>query len=135
MKYFAIAFFIFSILFFASCSKEEVKVNSSFINGTIGERSTVIEIEVSKVSYTIDAGEMEVHFSASHDFSEVVVESTQHLKFEDAGGSQSTLTFQTQSFNGSNGNLDITFLVGSNNLSGLDLTNVQEIIIEDEIIE
>ena len=78
---------------------------------------------------------MDVYFTASYDFTEAELEPTQYLKFEDAAGNQSTLVFQTESFVGSNGALDATFLVGSNSLTGLTLTEAQEIIIEDTIPE
>ena len=128
--------FIISILFLTSCSKENISPSSNFIDGTtINDRSTIVEIEVAKVTYQVDNGIMDIHFTASFDFTEAVLEPTQYFKFEDASGNLSTLTFQTESFDGSNGVLDATFLVGSNNLTGLTLTEAQDVIIEDIVPE
>lgn len=136
MKYLSLAFFVILILFLSSCSQEELVLQSKLTDtSVVTERSTTIEIEVSKVTYDVDGGEMDIHFSASFDFSEAVLESTQYLKFQDTSGSFSTLVFQTKDFAGVNGALDVTLLVGANNLTGLTLTNAQEIIIEDVVPE
>lgn len=136
MKNLSLILFVFFILFLASCSKEEVILQSELTEeSAVFERSTTIEIEVSKVTYNVDGGEMDIHFSASYDFSEAVLESMQYLKFQDASGNLSTLVFQTQHYTGANGTLDVTLLVGSNNLAGLTLTSAQEVIIEDIVPE
>ena len=128
-------FLLVSVLFFASCTKEAIDLTENQIETTVGERSTTIEITVGKVSATEDSGELTVDFTGDFDFTDEVLEVTQYLNFEDASGNPSTLTFQVNSFTGSNGALQAVFAIGGNNLAGLSLTEVQEIIIEDFHIE
>ena len=129
-------FSLFTILFLVtSCSKEPILIPETNDLGVITERSIVIEIEVTEITNSRVGDEFLIDFQGAFDFSEAVLEPTQHLKFEDVNGNESTLTFQVNSFAGSNGTLDVNFAVGSNNLIGLDLVGVQEIIIEEEDIQ
>ena len=132
----SISFFaILVTLLFASCTKETIHIPETNDLGVITERSIVIEIEVTEITNSRVGDELLIDFQGAFDFSEAVLEPTQHLKFEDVNGNESTLTFQVNSFAGSNGTLDVNFAVGSNNLIGLDLVGVQEIIIEDGDVE
>ena len=132
----SISFFaILVTLLFASCTKETIHIPETNDLGVITERSIVIEIEVTEITNSRVGDELLIDFQGAFDFSEAVLEPTQHLKFEDVNGNESTLTFQVNSFAGSNGTLDVNFAVGSNNLIGLDLVGVQEIIIEDSEVQ
>ena len=149
-----ISIFTFAtILFFTACTKETMLLpeNASpdtieSFNSTKKSTNTTAEsnveftsfssqLEVSVISYTVAGNELLVDFSGSYDFSEVTLEDTQHLVLVDANGNQSTLSFEVSHFTGSNELLQTTFAVGGNNLFGLELTEVQSIIIEDVIME
>lgn len=123
------------VLCFASCTKEVLVDSAISINTSIEQRSSTIELPVSKVTYSVVSGEMLVNFQASVDFSQAVLENTQYLKFLDSSGNESTLTFQTSAYTGDVGLLETTFEVGANSLTGLTLMEIQEIVIEDETIE
>ena len=130
---------IIGIIFFASCSKDSIAIGlelpSNQIEMTVGERSTSVEIFVQEVSSSEVGGQLTVNFSANYDFTEAILESTQHLNFVDPNNNLSTLTFQVDSFTGLNGDLQVVFAVGTNNLAGLNMTGAQEVIIEDLHIE
>ena len=129
-------FSLFTILFLVtSCSKEPILIPETNDLGVITERSIVIEIEVTEITNSRVGDELLIDFQGAFDFSEAVLEPTQHLKFEDVNGNESTLTFQVNSFTGGNGSLNTAFAIGSNNLIGLELVGLQEIIIEEDIIQ
>ena len=124
-----------STLFFASCTKESITLPTEEIEATIKERSTTVEIEVSEISSSDNGTELFLDFSANFDFSEAIVEPIQYLTFSDGAGNTSTLSFSVNSYTGNNGSLQIEFTIGSNNLAGLDLTSIQNVIIDDLHIE
>lgn len=97
--------------------------------------SVTIQLPVVEMNSSEVAGELLVEFSGSYDFRGVVLEDTQYLVFEDANNQESTLTFQVNSYSGGNGTLDATFSIGGNDLTGLDLTGLQSIIIEEGTIQ
>ena len=131
-----ISFFILSTVFFlTSCSQEAVLNPAIDRLDTIAERSTTLELEVTQVEYEIDNGIISVAFSATYDFTEAILEPTQYLTFDDGSGNISTLTFSVNTTAGTNGTLDADFQVDGNNLAGLHLVEIQEIIIEDLIVE
>lgn len=135
ISFFAFPIVIGTILFFASCTKDALTIPETNAGGTIAERSTTIQLPVERVGSVEASGEYIVDFASSDDFTNVILEPTQYLKYEDASGNISTLTFSVNSFTGSIGALNAVFAIGSNDLSGLTLTEVQEIIIEDNIIQ
>ncbi len=124
-----------TLLFFASCTKEALHTPETNTIGAIAERSTTIQLPVARVSSSEESGEYTVDFTGSYDFTDSVLEPTQYLNFDDGNGNISTLTFSVISFTGSNGALNAVFAIGSNDLTGLSLTEMQEIVIEDQIIE
>ena len=129
-------FSFFAILFLVtSCTKEPILIPETNDLGVVAERSITIEIEVTEITNSRIGGELLIDFQAAYDFSEAVLEPTQYLNFVDGSGNQSTLSFQVNSFTGSNGALDVNFAVGANNLNGLELLGLQEIIIEDDELE
>jgi len=135
-KFFLFATLLCTALFFASCSKETIEIPTQpTIEGTVGERSTTVEIEVSEVSSSDNGTELFADFSANFDFTEAVLEPVQYFNFVDGSGNTSTLSFDVNSFAGSNGSLNVELAIGSNNLNGLSLTAIQDIIIEDLDLE
>lgn len=130
-----LAFFSCFIIACSSCSKETIDINLETPERVVSNRNTTLEIEVSEFSHTTDNGNLSVSFNSNFDFSEAVVEPSQVLKFSDGSGNVSALNFDVTSFDGSNGSLSMQFAIGGNNLSGLALLDVQEIIIEDLQIE
>lgn len=124
-----------TLLFFASCTKEALQTPEPNTIDQVAERSTTIELPVARVSSSEESGEYIVDFTSDYDFTEEVLEPTQYLDFTDANGNLSTLTFEVNSFSGSNGSLNAVFAIGANSLTGLSLAEVQEIIIDDVIIE
>lgn len=132
MRY-KISFLLLVFVFIlASCTKETPNITRSNI---VSERSTILQLEVAKVSAVEDSGLLSVDFTTVHDFTDAVLEPTQYLNFEDASGNPSTLIFQVYSFTCSNGALQAVFTVGGNDLAGLSLREAQEIIIEDDSME
>ena len=67
------------------------------------------------------------------DFKNASVLGQFHHTISDASGNTSTMTFQINSFAGTAGSVVTEFVIGSNELMGLDLAEVQEIIIEDDV--
>ena len=57
MKNFELFLLVISFFFLASCSKENITPSSNFIDDlVIVDRSTIVEIEVAKVTYQVDNG-------------------------------------------------------------------------------
>lgn len=131
-KFFFLATLLFALIFLASCSKETIELpTQTTIEGTVGERSTTVEIEVNEISSSDNGTEMFADFTTNFDFSETVLEPTQYLNFVDGNGNTSTLAFNVNTYTGSNDRLDVKFAIGSNSINGLTLSEIQEIIIED----
>lgn len=141
---------ILAVLFFTSCTKEEVPQNGRTIEsvgafwstidvlkaeGEAAERSTVLQIAVSNVFVQANSGVLETTFSSNYDLTGIELEPIQYLDFEDANGNTVLLTFEVVSHVAGNGVLEADFSIGSNNLSGLTLKEVQDIIIIDDFIE
>lgn len=141
-----------TLLFFASCSKEailepqtlnvektetaaEAFSETKNTTPTITVNDAVIQINVEKITATATAGEYFVGFSSTHDFSNEILEANQDLDFTDQNGNETTLSFTVNSSNGGAGWLEVTFSIGGNDLSGLDLKSQQKIVTEDIVID
>lgn len=148
MKNFTSFLTIVAILFFASCDKEDsqsaVDAATKFgatwnaieipgFHGGATTRSTVLQINVSKVMVQQSSGDLLTDLSSEYDLTGVRLEDDQYLRFEDANGNESVLTLTTNSYLGSNGALTASFAIGGNDLTGLTLKTEQFIII-DELI-
>jgi len=149
MKNTILFLFLATTLIFTACSKAELLepeppagvslANAERYYGPEGsetgasERSTLLQIAVEKVSEEETAGTLSLQLSTVYDLSEVTMESSQTLDFADANGNESTLTFAVQNYIGANGSLEVTFDLGGQSLSGLDVKTVQSFIIEDDL--
>ena len=154
-----LSIFVFAVIFLTSCSKESLIVPTTEDIQTFEEEtswtdveddsfgdvqamvvpdmpaaSITLQIQVARISEAQTSGEYTVDFSANYDFTDVVLENTQYLDFTDANGDPTTLTFNVNDFEGGVDNLSVTFAMGGNNLSGLTLATMQEIIIDDIVM-
>lgn len=137
-------------LFFVSCAKEEVPqptrtaqsigavwstIDVPMAEGEAAERSTVLQIAVSNVFVQANSGVLETTFSSNYDLTGIELEPIQYLHFQDSNENTVILTFEVNSYLAGNGSLEADFAIGGNNLAGLTLKEVQDIIIVDELIE
>lgn len=149
MKILISLFTIAAFLFFASCSKDAslstedaatrmgatwntIELSDSSSGATT--RSTVLQITVSKVLVQQISATLVTDLSSNYDLTGVILEDTQYLRFEDASGNESLLTFTVNNYLGDNGTLDVNFAIGGNDLTGLTLKTTQDIIIEDDLV-
>lgn len=130
ISYFALVI----VLFFASCTKEALVIPQNGQIEQIETRSQTITLQISEISSSDDGVEYTINFSSNYDFSDAVLESTQYLNFTDENENTSTLSFQLEQSTAATEGLTVVYLIGSNDLAGLELTGMQEIIIEDDII-
>lgn len=98
------------------------------------DASITIRLQVSEVSSFQTATEYSVGFSGNYDFRNVEIAASQSLKFTDANGNISNLTFSVNATVRGDGTLDIDFAKGNHVLTGLSLAAAQEIIVEDWIM-
>lgn len=148
--------FVLALVFvFSACTKEELLLpettliespNIDALESTMPpaqipaeaddiEYSVVNQLQVSKVSFSETAGELEVSFTGNYDFSSFILETDQNLRFTDTNGTESILAFVVNSSTASSGSLSVNFDLGTNNLSGLQLSLIQYIIIQDTVID
>ena len=106
-------------------SEEEVSVNTSFKS-----KST----EVTVITSSQSESEIIVQFDGDYNFSNAFIFGIQLLDFVDGNGKNSTLSFDVNGYQGANGSLDVTYAIGGNDLTGLDLKTSQSIVIVDEEI-
>lgn len=95
----------------------------------------VTEVEVSKVSLSQGGDELLVYFESDSDFSNSTLSIIQYLDFVDSNNTDQTLHFGVNGFAYDNGILEATFAIGTNNLTGLQLKELQYIIIEDITVD
>jgi len=91
-------------------------------------------VRVSRVTATQVGGEYIVDFAGDFDFTSAQLKNSQTLRFLDSNGVATSLSFATNSFVGSDGALQVTLAISSNDLTGLSLVTAQDIIIVDEIL-
>ena len=125
-------FFIVIVIsfFFTSCQKEVIaptQIQTS--EQTIDDRTASTEIEVTVESFSLQSGTVTVLVSSDDDLTEVTPETEQTLAF-DSGNV--TLSFQVNSHQVIGDDLEITFNLGGQNLSGYALDGGQFIIIDDD---
>lgn len=149
---FILAFF----LVFTSCTKEELILEPATIVETeiveqtmhsgrnevkpfedsMGESyMTVNEVQIFQTSSFIENDELVIDFLTTNDFSNETLETTQHLDFIDTAGNSSTLTFTINNYTDSPGHLYVAYALGTNDVTGLQLKNIQYIIIQDTVID
>ena len=134
------------LLVFTACTKEEIiietETNTSLqarsimedqVNDVSNSNGTV-EITVTKISSQETSSELQVDFSSNDDLTSVVLEGIQQLIFADANGDQVALTFDVNDFTGGNASLQVNFALDRNDLTGLTLESLQDIVIEDVIV-
>lgn len=160
MKNLVIFFFLASVILFSSCAKESIilpelnetsalenqnvlnpdkeeGLETPFLSNAEQENisaSVILQIQVSRITEQQLSGQYLIDFSANYDFTEIILEDTQHLDFTDANGNPSTLTFSVNDFAGDVNSLSVNFAIGSNSLSGLTFLALQEVIVEDIIM-
>ena len=130
----ALFFIVITIsFFFTSCQKEVIAptpIQTS--EQTISDRTASTEIEVAVVLSSLQSGTVTVLLSSEEDLTIVTPEAEQTLGFNSGG---TTLSFQVNSHQVIGDDLEITFNLGGQNLSGYALDGGQFIIIEDENFE
>lgn len=94
---------------------------------------TTLQLQVGEVTISTANGELSIEFTGNYDFSGVIPENTQHLKFEDVQNVLSTFSFDINNYLGENGRFEVDFDLGGNDLTGLELTPTQVVGIEDII--
>ncbi|MEM8527946.1 MAG: hypothetical protein AAGG68_25115 [Bacteroidota bacterium] len=138
----SVSFVLFTL---GSCSQEALDFNlqQDAPNNTLtmlenddvpvsnSSQSITVQTNVGEVTISIADGEMIVEFTANYDFSNIIPESTQHLDFEDVQSNLSTLSLDISSYLGESGRFEAIFDLGTHDLSGLELTQTQAIVIED----
>lgn len=154
MKALFIAFVSTTLFFFTSCTPDALLgIESQPITDTYYEENdenyktyqtrtspeiegenltTTIQLHVD--SYSVSAGMVTVNFSGDEDYSNTHVEDIQQIDFKDTAGNLTRLTFDVDSFSGRNEEIDITFDLNGQSLSGLQLEAIQYIVIQDDII-
>lgn len=123
--------FLIAVLsfFFTSCQKEAILEPVIIdVENTIADRAANAEIEVTVESFSLQSGTIAVVVSSNEDLTEVTPEVDQTLDFNSGNA---TLTFQVNSYQVIGENLEITFNLGGQNLSGYALDGGQFIIIEE----
>ena len=119
--------------FFTSCQKEVIaptQIQTS--EQTINDRTANTEIEVAVVLFSLQSGTVTVLVSADEDLTEVTPEAEQTLDFNSGNA---VFSFQVNSHQVIGDDLEITFNLGSQNLSGYALDGGQFIIIDDENVD
>ena len=142
-----------TLLLLASCSKEpmfqtEDVLESSSVVETVDDISLQSKnqkidntasangtsIPVSEISNSASLGELVVDFRSRYNFDGKGLEKTQTLDFTDGGGHVITLTFQVSTSSSLTGGVQVSYLIGGNDLSGLTIIVAQQIVIEDSVI-
>lgn len=116
-----------------SSTSFKVSDDEQFQSSAKGDKT--IQLQVISVIYSFSSNDFTVTFSGNHDFSNSEVKINQTLDFHNATSNTSTLSFQSSHPVGSTNLLQLTFDMGSHNLNGLNLGNLQEIIIEEDIVD
>ena len=150
--------FVLVVLIFTSCTKDNTVIPAldvaeiQDVDRTIIDKSEdalsiaptseipaeaipiTLRLQVTEVASFETSTTYTVDFTGNYDFTGVVVEDLQSLKFTDANGSPVSLNFSVNSYSGSNGTLNIVFAMGGNSIGGLGLDLAQEIIVEDHLM-
>ena len=121
------------VFFFTSCQKEVIaptQIQTS--EQTINDRTANTEIEVAVESFSLQSGTVTVLVSADEDLTEITPEAEQTLDFNSGNAA---LSFQVNSHQVIGDDLEITFDLGGQNLSGYALDGGQFIIIEESSVD
>ncbi|MEL6717756.1 MAG: hypothetical protein AAFP82_03490 [Bacteroidota bacterium] len=144
----SVSFVLFSL---GSCTQEtlvapDYQVSQAAPNNTLtilendeislsnSSQNFTIQVNVGDVTISTANNELTIEFTANYDFSNVIPESTQSLDFENAQSNISTFSLDINNYLGENGRFEVTFDLGTNDLSGLELTPTQVVGIEDIIV-
>ena len=126
----ALFFIVITIsFFFTSCQKEAIApapIQAS--EQTINDRTANTEIEVTVESFSLQSGTVTVLVSSDENLTEVTPEDEQTLAFNSGNVA---FDFQVNSYQVIGDDLEITFNLGGQNLSGYVLDGGQFIIIEE----
>ena len=98
------------------------------------EGDTTIQLLVESASFDPNTGIYSITFGADFDFTNTQPSTTQQLDFTDGQSNPVRRTLTVTGYQTYNKAIDIDFSVGSQSMSGLDLTNVQMIVIEEVVI-
>ena len=105
------------------------------------ERESYLEegdttIQLQKISSTISSATNEyiVHYYRSYDFTEAQLAETQTLDFTNPQGSPVTLTFWVNSYTDSTSYFEVAYALGSRDLTGWELKEMQQIVVQDVIV-
>lgn len=98
------------------------------------EGDTTMQLLVESESFDPNTGIYSITFGADFDFTNTQPSSAQQLNFADGQGNPTRKTLSVTGYQTYNKAIDIDFSVGSQSMSGLDLSEVQMIIIEDIVI-
>lgn len=101
---------------------------------SLEEGDTTIQLQhITATTYTA-TNELKVDYSGEFDFTGAVLESTQQLDFLNAQGNPVTLYFTVNDYTENNTDLEVIFALGSRDLTGWELKEAQQIVIEDVIV-
>lgn len=114
-----------------SDSKTSFQASDTAPYQSIGRNNKTIQLQAITSVYSASTDELIVLFSGNGNYTSTTPLATQTLDFVN---SNSFPHFLAQSYTASNGFLHIIFDTSGSNLTGLNLENTQEIIIEDEVI-
>ncbi|MEM1319167.1 MAG: hypothetical protein AAGG75_02860 [Bacteroidota bacterium] len=108
---------------------------SSF-NGpsTVAKSSSDVEADAVNDAISLQNSEYTVQYTSDFDFDEVQLDSTQYLEYTDTEGDIHELSFKVDHSSYSTDTLEVVYMLEGQNLSGLQLETVQNIIIEDILI-
>ena len=97
--------------------------------------SIVNQVQIAKSSSFVIGDELLIDFVITNSFDHYGLETVQSLDFVDAAGNESTLTFNVNSFSYGTDILQVTYALGTHNVTGLQAKDLQNIIIMDEVVD
>ncbi len=98
------------------------------------EGDTTVQLQVVSESIDPNTGIYSVTFGSDFDFTNTQPASSQLLDFIEGHGHHSSLSFLVSSYQGYNRAIELHFTVGVQQMSGLELSDSQQIVVEDVVI-